>query len=586
MSLSEVSMTHRKNVLVFAMILLLASGPSIFALEGVFEASGRGTGATQSEALEAAKIEAINVLVLQRMKRDVVYRDLFLSEAFKNDWFGGVEIAQQGRGKWTATVTMSVDEGIADALYVGRYSTTVGTLLDQADAALEELEALLANGGMKESNGELGASEISYRQAEAKANETLRYLGPVGDATFFSSSGRRKAPELKALIDSMRKSALEGIARIREGQDKLAMNQSARNVLDLIESVEIALSQTDGVADSIYPLASAPRAYGTEELRAWSERARIAREALNRNRVLVVENTRDLPAEMSYPRERAELLMGRMVSLDARLKASGSVIASELFRRSAITRGALWSVSHDTREYLNVGLYLPAGLVPSNGKTESLKLPLQADARAEAAFAFSSGGLWCRTSAAFGDELLSGESNAALTQDVAIGFFGKALFGLGYRWDWMRRTAGGDGVASRSAVAVSIGAAGQDLGRERDLPVWVSTAYWELPGGGNFALPRDFNVALETIIRPSKWIRIEADAGSRTRLRDADFEADEGLDWTGSIGLGVGVRIPVLKPVLWRVRWDGERRSGISGDDLEGSAFDLGTFRFGLEYSF
>ena len=252
-------MPNRNSAPVFAIALLLFCVSPSFAQNGVLEASGYGTGANQGVALEAAKIDAVNALVMRNMKRDVVYRDLFLSEAFRNDWFGKPSYVQQGKGKWTATVPIAVDEGIADALYVGRYSTTVGALLDQADAALTDLEAMLAQGGLEESNGVLGASETSYRQAEAKANEILRYLGPVGDATFFSSQGHRKAPELKVLIDALLKSALDGIARIRESQDKLAMNQSARNVLDLIrEHLKhgVVLGHGFGIAilEPFYPL--------------------------------------------------------------------------------------------------------------------------------------------------------------------------------------------------------------------------------------------------------------------------------------------------------------------------------------------
>ncbi|HCM28296.1 MAG: hypothetical protein A2Z99_19280 [Treponema sp. GWB1_62_6] len=578
-------MPNRNSAPVFAIALLLFCVSPSFAQNGVLEASGYGTGANQGVALEAAKIDAVNALVMRNMKRDVVYRDLFLSEAFRNDWFGKPSYVQQGKGKWTATVPIAVDEGIADALYVGRYSTTVGALLDQADAALTDLEAMLAQGGLEESNGVLGASETSYRQAEAKANEILRYLGPVGDATFFSSQGHRKAPELKVLIDALLKSALDGIARIRESQDKLAMNQSARNVLDLIESVEAELAQTDLVADSVYPVSSAPRSYATELLRASSERVSLAREALRRRYTLVEEKTRDLPAEMSYPRERAEMVIVRMTSLDGRLKASGASISSEIFSRSALARTARWSVSHDAREYLNVGFYLPVGVAPSQGSTSGTDLPFQADAKAEAAFAFSSGGLWCRTSAAFGDEQLTGDANSVATQEAALGFYGKAVFGLGFRWDWLRRTEGDEPVDSRTAVSFTIGAAGQDLGGRRALPVWTSTVYWELPGEGDIIIPRDINLALETVIRPSKWIRIEADAGSRARERNA-AGLEDSLDWIGNLGLGVGLRVPVLEPVMLRVRWDGERRAAISGDEISGGAVSLNTFRFGLEYSF
>lgn len=548
---------------------------------GTLSAEGRGSGPTQAEAVEAAKIAAVNVLVRDVLKRDAVYRDLFITEALKNATVRVLEATQNSAKKWEARAAVSVDEGIAEALYFGRYSTTVGALLDQAEAAAGELEVLLAEAGDRESNGDLSGAENAFRRAESKADEALRYLGPVEDAFFFSSTGNRKAPELKAVIDSRRTSAKTGIARIKASQERLAVAEAYQGVLETLDSIDAELARIGIVVDELYPISSAPASYESASLRAAADRAKTAIESLDRRKSMLRDRARDLGEEMRYPRERAALAADRIDALTRSLRSASSAIGRELFRRSGPVKAALWLADHDPLGYGSVGLMLPIGVRPTDGGPEAVFPPISFDARAEGAFAVGSGGFWCRTMLRADTERIVDDSPSQfLAQSVDAGFYGGVLVGAGFRWEWLR---GGDGAPSPlSSVAVTIGAAGNDLGGRRTVPLWLASLVWELPDWNDFSLARGLNLSLETVLRPSTWIRLDGSLTTRTREAEADDYAA-----LAAAAVGFGFRLPVLKPLFWRLGWEGALRapaddSGVDWGDAEAS----GAFRFGMEYVF
>jgi hypothetical protein len=557
------------------------------ARPGVFVAVGFGSASSQVDAVEAARLDAANNVVFKEMRRDSVYRDLFVPEAFKNGWFDGAELKKNGTLKWTATVTIKVDESVAEALYLGRYSTTVGALLDSAEEALAEIRSLQDKGGTAEANGDLGAAETAYRRAEAKAVETMRYLGPVEDATFFSSTGNRKAPELKSLIVAAKGSAEDGVGRIRSAQERLAMDAKARNVLALLETVERDLSSADAAADELHPLAAAPRSYETQLLRDAEGRGRNVRESLGRRRKIVEDQTSGLGEEMTYPRTRADLLLDQIDSLDRSLKTSISAIAGELRSRSQVAKIAAWTIDHEPKDYLSLGLLFPFGVSPRSGGTAVVGLPATFDARGEGAFPFGRGGFWARSRLRAGEEDSTNTSDYTISQGIDIGLFNTKLIGIGLRWDWLREDEDGDRSDSITAVAVTFGDVGEGLGEKTYAPRWTLTAAWEIPKEDESQVESDFlplssmNIALDTTLRPNPWIRFDADASARTRSRD------DGDWWVGNLGFGFGFRLPFAKPLLWKLRWEGSSTSPIVDNEiLDAPSKKTMAFRFGLEYTF
>jgi hypothetical protein len=108
------------------------------------------------------------------------------------------------------------------------------------------------------------------------------------------------------------------------------------------------------------------------------------------------------------------------------------------------------------------------------------------------------------------------------------------------------------------------------------------SASWEFPGEGEFVLSRDLNLSLETVLRPSPSLRLEAGLASRARSA-----VDGKLSYLAEADAGLGFRLPFLKPLLWLVRWEGRYLAPVEGGELKGNRAETDhTFRFGVEYAF
>ncbi len=573
----------RLKMFCLIMCLMFSIVPSAFTQNsGMMRGTGESVGNTEALALEAAKLDAINDLILNVLKRDTVFRDLFVPEAFKNDWFVGAESYMTEDGLWAASISINVDEGFIEALSLGRYSTTVGALLDQAERAIMEVETALAEAGRKESNGDLGGSETAYRQAEAKTTEALRYIGPVNDAVYFSSIGNRKAPELKSLLEAYSETAKAGVMRIEEGRDRLSLDQDYRNAIDFLGTVEVELVNIEAAISDLRSISTSPPSYETERLRTESEIGRVQRESLKRHRLLVIQERKKLDPSMEYPALRAGMVLDKIDSLSRLIDAARSAVGKELFNRSAFAQSSLWALNHEPKEYLNIALFSPFCFRLDSGDVETAAIPVRWEARAEGAVSIGKGGVWGRTRLVSDEEPLLVAANVlAARQDLELGFFNGVLIGGGLSWDWFRNSTEGNKLPSIMSVHILLGAAGQALGTDRILPLWTLALAWELPRGDSFILARDLNLKLESVIRPSHWVMINTELASRARE-----SGDGSLVWVGNIRQGFGFRLPFLKPLLWRFDWEG----GLYNPLVEGQFSDAGRtksqFRFGIEYSF
>jgi len=569
----------RAGFTLFFLFILLGVSP-VYAQTRT--ASGTGTGPTKESAVEAAKLDASNTLIFTVLKRDTVFRDLFVPEAFNNDWFSSIETDKDQSGAWRATAGIAVDDSLIEALYVGRYSTTVTALLDAAETALAEAEALIAEGGRAESNADLIGGESAYRRGEAKTDEILRYLGPVTDARYFSSLGKRKAPELKALAAASQVSAQAGAARIKASRGRLEADSQSDAVLAILESTESEIAAVDALADELYPVAAAPRSYQETYLHASRDQVRQAQNTLEQRRLRVEAAVADLPEEKQYPRLQAAVLTDRMEAIAARLDAVDRAVSAELFRRSPPVRTAIWALNHPPQDHFALALVLPFGWRTTDGDTRLLPLPPAAEGRGEGAFVVGGGGLWFRSLLRAGDESILDDADFALTQGVEAGFYGRRLWGIGFRWDWLRRDADGDGRDAIGAVSFLFGAPGDGLGTTRSVPLWVNAFSWEIPGAGASVPVRTFNLGVSSLLRPSPWVRIGVDAASRAR--------PDGVDqyrWVGLLGATFGFRLPVLRPFFWSLRWEGAAGAPLLDEEPDFEQLEReNAFRVAVEYTF
>jgi hypothetical protein len=551
--------------------------------QGVYSASGQGKGTTKEAAIEAAQLDAINTLVFTVLHRDTLYRDLFASEALRNGRILKQETQKTPLGPWQATVTLEIDEGLAEALYVGRYSTTLTSLLDQAEDEIPSIENLLQQGGQAESQGNLGSAETYYTQALAQTDTILRYLNPVDDGYFFSSQGKRKAPELKILFASYKESCTKGIDRVRKAQSQLNVAQKIQQVLEIYDQIEQALGNIEKSRDALSQIATSPRGYTTEQLESAQLQCRDQQNALAGQKSQFTRaseglGSQDAGGSESYLAKRTSLLEIRLKGLEQQFSSINGSLSRELLWRSSPVTALRWAVNHEPSQYFSLGIRLPGGLKPGDEGPDFVAVPFQIQAAAEGALALDgNSGLWGKSRLQAGSEYLFNTSLLNVRQELVLGFYRRSLLGLGLRWDWNR-----EGQKPITAIEAVWGIPGNSLGQRRPHPLWVTTLSWEIPRETQHVLSY-VNGGMESILKPNSYIGFILNLSSRIR-NDSELKVPS---WVGSASLVSQFRLPVLRPFQWTIGWEGDLTSpltdmGIKTDAVRGAH----GFTFGIGYLF
>lgn len=567
-----------KKVFACIIILIFATISTFAQTQGVYSATGQGKGDTKEAATEAAKLDAINTLVFTILRRDSLYRDLFAQEALRDGRILKQDYQKTPRGSWQATIRIEIDEGLAEALYVGKYSTTVTNLLDQAEAELPFIESLLQQAGQAESQGNLGSAETYFTRAQIQTETVLRYLNPVEDTYYFSSQGKRKAPEIKIILASYKDSSTTGIERVRKAQSQLKIAQSTQQMLTIYDQIEQALLPIERSRDTLSQMAASPRAYTAEQLTSaqWQcheQQKALAVQNSQFNRASEGLELKDPGETESYVAKRKALLEIHLKSLEQQLSSINSSISRELLWRSAPISALRWAVNHEPAQYVSFGMQLPGGLQPSDEGPKVVSMPLRLQAAAEGAIAFNNNsGLWGRSHIQTGSEYAFHNTRSPVQQEIALGFYKSNLFGLGLRWDWYR-----EGEKPITAVEAVWGIPGTGLGRRRPHPLWITALSWEIPRETQHVLAY-VNGGLESILKPNSYIGFTLQLASRIR-HNSGFNAPA---WVGSAALASQFRLPVLRPFRWTIGWEGALSSpitdmGIKSDEVTGThGFTLG----------
>lgn len=571
-------------IAIYIFVLFLCGSYSLFPQsQGTYTASGEGKGNSKEAAIEAAQLDAINKMVFTVLRRDTLYRDLFAPEALRNGRIITQETRKTPLGSWEATLVLEIDEGLAEALYVGRYATTLTNLLDQAEEEIPVIEALLQNAGRAENEGNLGSAETYYSQAQTKLEAVLRYLDPVDDAFYFSSRGKRKAAELKLLIHSLKETSVKGIERVRTAQRQLTIAQSTGQILALFDQIEQALLGIETNRDSLARIAASPKGYTKEQLETAAIQCRQQQDAVAVQRKQFIRATEGLEKSQareseSYLVKRASILDLRIQSLEKQLSSIHGHISAGLLWRSKTVSALRWVVNHEPAHFISLGVRFPMGIKPGDRGPETVSVPLRLALTAEGALPLSAGGgLWGRTQVLSGSESLFEADPLNIRQEMALGFFRRSVLGLGIRWDWNRKEQ-----KPITAIEAVWGLPGNSQGQQKNYFLWVNTLSWELPGETQHMLAY-VNGGLQSILRPSPALGFELDLSSRVRAGSAQLSSF----WTGSAALNCTFRLPFLRPFAWAVGWEGSIRSpltdmGVKFEETSG----LHAFTFGCTYVF
>jgi hypothetical protein len=577
----------RFAILALAAVIAAVSTPAAGALpkDASFKAEGpdyiaeaSGKGATEAEAQNDALRSAIGV-VMESLGKDTLFTELFLKNPPVTMSWKKLS-AQKGPTAWTVRLRLMVDDESLRLLYNVSYVSTVSTLLDGAEARLADAEKLGQSARKAETDGDLGRAMSLYWQARDACDSGLSMLEPLGDAAVFSTSGKKKAPELREVLEAMRGTSVSGYERIKGAERSLAEDQELESVLSSLEAIEKDIADAESWADSL--AARAARIEGTPkaELKAWSDELGAKGRALSDSRLALSRIEGNIPKSKTILRGRVDVARRRIDSTNDYFEDTKADVDREIrspaMARAKRSQSLRRAFLHEPGGALSVRLYSPFGLDPAATDFEIVDTGrFEFSLRTEGAFGMERG-LWVSSLLRKDDAVLTGISaggdplkNTGYTQSVDVGMHGRGLFGGGVSWDWLRHLDG-ENVPKRFAVRAFAGG----LDEERELAAWLAAISWEAPYDmADFVLVNYLNVGLESFVRFSK--AVELSAGFALRLRQNVGAYDTSFKYN----VGAGVRLP--KPFMWGLEFAGSTARPTEGGGSTSSSY----FRLFVEYS-
>jgi hypothetical protein len=551
-------------------------------LDYVIEVTGRG--ATEVEALNDARLAAI-LQAMESLGRDRLFTELFLKNPPVTMSFKPLSSEKTLSG-WSVRIRLVVDDESLRLLYNSLYISTVTTILDSAEANLLQAEKLGAEARSAETEGQIGRAMSLYWQARDASETGLGLLEPIGDAAVVSTSGRKKAPELREVLTAVRTTMANGYDRIKSAERSLADDKELASVVDALSGIEEMLFEVDDWMKSISPLVSQVEQQTKEALIALRDQLDIRHKTLTDSRLVLSRLEKLVPKSNELLGNRIDIAR-RKIDRNASYLASSRKTVDREIRNPAIVRAkraqtTRWLLLHEPTRSLSLRLYSPFGLDPGSNDFSFMETNrIEFGLAAEKAFGDSSG-LWLRTTLRKDDAVLAlpaGTKNTGYSQAIDLGFFGKGLIGLGYGWDWLRRSDG-ESLQRKSVLRAF---AGGMTGQPRT-PLWLAVLSWELPydtdefdGVDGLLWSNTLNFGLDGTLRLGSFA--ELDAGLSWRARQT--VASEGsLDEVFRYSIGAGFRLP--KPLLWGVEYAGHSASASSSEKTVAASY----VRLYLEYTF
>jgi hypothetical protein len=548
-----------------------AEGPDYIA-----EAAGKG--ATEAEAQNDALRTSIGV-VMESLGKDKLFTELFLKNPPVTMTWKKLS-SQKGSAAWTVRLRLVVDDESLRLLYNVSYISTVSTILDSAESRLADAEKLGQSARKAETDGDLGRAMSLYWQARDSCDSGLSLLAPIGDAAVFSTTGKKKAPELREVLAAVRGTSISGYDRIKDAERSLVEDQELKSVLSSLQAIEKEIADAEAWAGSLAARAAKIEGTPRAELKAWSDELEARARALSDSRLALGRVEDNIPKSKTILQGRIDVARRRIDSTSDYLQATRVDVDREIrspamvrAKRSQNLRKALL---HEPSGALSVRLYSPFGVDPAATDFKVIDTSrFEFSVRTEGAFG-SDRGLWISSILKKDDSVLTGTSvdgdalkNTGYTQSVDVGVHGRGLFGGGVAWDWLRRLDG-ENVAKRFALRAFTGG----LNDERDLASWVAVLSWEFPYDmAEFSTVNYLNVGLESFVRFSKAVELSAGCALRPR------ENVSGYDTSFSYNVGAGFRLP--KPFMWGLEFAGNAARPSGGGTIGSSSY----FRLFAEYS-
>jgi len=551
----------------------LAEGPNYIA-----EASGKGL--TESEAQNDALRTAIGV-IMESLNKDRLFSELFLKNPpVTMSWKKLSSV--KGASSWTVTIQLVVDDESLRLLYNTAYVSTVSTMLDGAETRLSDAERMSLDARKAETDGTLGRAMSLYWQARDAADSGLELLAPIGDAAVFSTFGKKKAPELREVLVAVRTTVVAGYDRIRAAEQGLAADEELASALIALDKIEIDLAAADTWATSIFSKAARIEGTSKAELSAFSDELAVRYRILSDSRLALGRIEDTVPKSKEIVTSRIDVDRRRIDSLTEYFRKTRSAVDREIrdpaIARAKRSQNIRWAFLHEPSGALALRLYTPLGLDPSSDDIRFTDTGLfEFRLASEQAFG-GDRGVWIASSIEKADTILAASAvdgglakNTGYTQLVDLGFYGRTLWGAGFRWDWLRQVEG-QTAEKRTAFRIFLG--GVDPASHR--ASWLVALSWEPPYElEEFELANTLNVGIDAHARLGSVV--ELDAGLSLRPRQSSVPS---LDSSLEYSIGAGVHLPL--PFLWGLEYSGYVVTPFNQAELQRTGASVRMF---LEYS-
>ncbi|PKL08509.1 MAG: hypothetical protein CVV51_08555 [Spirochaetae bacterium HGW-Spirochaetae-7] len=581
--------------MVLVPLLILATGilawaqvkDSSFTAEGAnYFAEATGLGATEAEAQNKALRGAIDV-IMESLGKDRLFSELFIKNPPVTMSWKKLS-SKKGAAAWTVRLRLVVDDESLRLLYNASYVSTVSTILDESEARLSDAEQLGTDARRAESDGQLGRSMSLYWQARDACDSGLELLSPVGDAAVFSTFGKKKAPELREVLEAVRATAVSGFERIRNAERGLAEDEELSSALSSLAGLDDAVAEVEkwyaGIGSRAASIEGTPKA----GLRAFGDELSARSRILSDSRLALGRIEDSVPKSKEIVRARIDVLRRRIDGTAEYLKKTSAAVGRELrdpaMSRAKRVQNMRWALLHEPAGTLAFRFYSPFGVDPeANDITFIDTNRFEFGIRAEGAFGREKG-VWIATTLRKDDAVLSGVSgsdevvkNTGYCQSIDLAFFGRGLFGAGIAWDWLRRVDG-DSVDKRLAFRALAG--GMQEGNER--LGWLLALSWELPYEMyRFEASNVFNIGLDALLRLGTVVELNGGLAFRPRESIEDFDTSPRYDSSLMYSVGAGIRLP--KPFLWGIEYAGHAAWSLEYDDGDDARSSY--IRMFLEYS-
>lgn len=558
----------------------LPKGTTFAAVGPNYIAEANGTGLTESEAQNDALRMAISV-IMESLNKDRLFSELFLKNPpITMTW----KKLSSGKGisSWSVTLQLVVDDESLRLLYNTAYVSTVSTMLDGAESRLSDAERLSQDARTAETDGELGRAMSLYWQARDVTDSGLELLLPIGDAAVFSTFGKKKAPELREVLSAVRTTVISGYDRIRAAEQGLALDEELTSSLAELDTIEADLAAADTWGSSISSKSARIEGTPKAELRAFSDELEVRYRMLSDSRMALGRIEDTVPGSKEIITSRIDVDRRRIDNLSGYFRKTKAAVDREIrdpaIARAKRSQNIRWAFLHEPSGALALRMYSPLGLDPSSDEIRFADTGyFEFSLASEQAFG-NDGGVWIATSMEKSDTILSMvatdgslSKNTGYTQLVDFGFYGRALWGAGFRWDWLRQIES-QTVKKRIAFRIFLG----DVDRLSHMASWQLALSWEPPYDlPRFELVNSLNVGLDAHARLGS--AVELDAGLSVRPRESvSGTYDSSLEYS----IGAGVHLP--KPFLWGLEYSGYKTTSFNDEAI----FEAGSsVRMFLEYS-